>query len=80
VTRGLPPARANRTSECNTLDTGAGQWLRFLVGVLELAGAVGLLVPALVGAAAAGLAALLTGALIIRVAVLGGPPSWRSCS
>jgi hypothetical protein len=31
-------------------EIGAGQWLRFLVGVLELAGAVGLLIPALVGA------------------------------
>ena len=55
-------------------DVGAGQWLRYVVGVLELAGAIGLLIPALVGAAAAGLSALMTGALIIRAAVLGGSP------
>jgi putative oxidoreductase len=55
-------------------DIGAGQWLRHVVGVLELAGAIGLLVPAVAGAAAAGLTALVTGALLTRVAVLGGPP------
>lgn len=55
-------------------DIGAGQWLRHVVGVLELAGAIGLLVPAVAGAAAAGLTALMTGALLTRVAVLDGPP------
>jgi uncharacterized membrane protein YphA (DoxX/SURF4 family) len=55
-------------------DIGAGQWLRHVVGALELAGAIGLLVPAVAGAAATGLTALMTGALLTRVAVLGGPP------
>jgi len=43
-------------------DIGAGQWLRYLVGALEVAGGVGLLILALAGLAGLGLAALLTGA------------------
>lgn len=49
---------------------GAGQWLRYLVGTAELAGAVGLLIPRLAGLAAAGLAADMVGASIVNVAVL----------
>jgi putative oxidoreductase len=53
---------------------GVGQSFRYLVGTLELAGAVALLIPSLVGPAALGLAALMTGALLTRVAVLHGAP------
>ena len=49
---------------------GAGQWLRYLVGTAELAGAIGLLVPRLAGLAAVGLAADMAGASIINAAVL----------
>jgi putative oxidoreductase len=49
---------------------GAGQWLRYLVGTAELAGAIGLLIPRLAGLAAAGLAADMAGASIINTAVL----------
>ena len=49
---------------------GAGQWLRYLVGTAELAGAIGLLIPRLAGLAAAGLAADMVGATIINAAVL----------
>jgi putative oxidoreductase len=49
---------------------GAGQWLRYLVGTAELAGAIGLLTPWLAGLAAAGLAADLAGATIINATVL----------
>ena len=35
-------------------DIGAGQWFRLLVGVLEIAGGAGLLVPRLAGLAATG--------------------------
>jgi uncharacterized membrane protein YphA (DoxX/SURF4 family) len=49
---------------------GAGQWLRYLAGTAELAGAVGLLTPRLAGLAAAGLAADMAGATIINAAVL----------
>ena len=49
---------------------GAGQWLRYLVGTTELAGAIGLLTPWLAGLAAAGLAADMAGATITNVTVL----------
>ena len=49
---------------------GAGQWLRYLVGTAELAGALGLLTPGLAGLAAAGLAADMAGATIINATVL----------
>lgn len=49
---------------------GAGQWLRYLVGAAELAGAIGLLIPRFAGLAAAGLAADMAGASIINLAVL----------
>ncbi len=52
---------------------GFGQWLRYLTGILELAGAVGLLVPRLCGLAAAGLAAVMVGATTASVLFLGGP-------
>ena len=49
---------------------GVGQWFRYLVGTLELAGAIGLLTPWLAGLAAAGLAADMAGATIINATVL----------
>ena len=53
-------------------DIGAGQWLAYLSGTAELAGAIGLLTPWLAGLAAAGLAAVMVGATIINVAGGGG--------
>jgi uncharacterized membrane protein YphA (DoxX/SURF4 family) len=49
---------------------GAGQWFRYFVATLELAGAIGLLTPWLAGLAAAGLAADMAGATIINATVL----------
>lgn len=54
-------------------DIGAGQWLRYVVGALEVAGAVGVLVPRLVVAAATGLVALMVGATVTNVLVLQAP-------
>jgi putative oxidoreductase len=56
-------------------DIGAGAGLRVLVGALELAAAIGLLVPRLAGAAAAGLVALMVGATITNIAVLHTSPA-----
>lgn len=53
---------------------GMGQWVRFVVGVLELAGALGLLIPRLAGLAAWGLAGLLVGATATNVLILGADP------
>jgi hypothetical protein len=44
-------------------EIGVGQWLRYLTGVLELAGAIGLVVPFLSGLAALGLAGVMAGAV-----------------
>jgi uncharacterized membrane protein YphA (DoxX/SURF4 family) len=51
---------------------GAGQWFRYFVGTVELAGAIGLLTPWLAGLAAAGLAADMAGATIVNATVLHG--------
>jgi hypothetical protein len=55
-------------------DIGAGQWFRYVVGMLEIAGAVGLLIPPVAGVAAIALTALMTGALVTRAVVLDGTP------
>ena len=53
---------------------GIGQWFRYVVGALELAGAVGVLIPRLSGLAALGLICLMFGAAITNVFVLGTSP------
>ncbi|MFC5828916.1 DoxX family protein [Nonomuraea insulae] len=53
---------------------GAGQWLRYTVGVLEIVAAIGLLLPRLCGPAALGVAALMAGATITNVFLLAAPP------
>jgi putative oxidoreductase len=42
---------------------GVGQWFRYVVGALEISGAVGVLVPRLSGPAALGLVCLMVGAI-----------------
>jgi putative oxidoreductase len=53
---------------------GIGQWFRYAVGALELAGAVGVLLPRLCGLAALGLLCLMAGATLTNVLVLGTSP------
>jgi len=48
---------------------GAGQWFRYAVGVIEVAGAVGLLIPRFRGLAALGVSALLVGATITNILI-----------
>ena len=50
---------------------GLGQWLRYLTGVLELAGAITLLVPGAALYGAARLAAVMCGALLAHAAIVG---------
>ncbi|PRY35144.1 DoxX family protein [Umezawaea tangerina] len=56
-------------------EIGLGQWLRYLTGVLEVAGAIGLLVPRLCGLAALGLAGVMVGAVGTELFLVakGGP-------
>jgi putative oxidoreductase len=51
-----------------------GQWFRYLVGALEVAGAVGVLVPRLSGLAALGLVCLMVSATLTNLLVLGASP------
>lgn len=50
---------------------GLGQWLRYVTGVLEIAGALGLLVPRLCGLAALGLVGVMAGAVATELFILG---------
>ena len=53
---------------------GAGQWFRYVVGALEIAGALGVLIPRLSGLAALGLACLMAGAAVTNLFILGANP------
>jgi putative oxidoreductase len=53
---------------------GIGQWFRYVVGALEIAGAVGVLIPRLSGLAALGFVFLMVGATATNVFVLSANP------
>jgi putative oxidoreductase len=53
---------------------GVGQWFRYLVGALEIAGAVGVLIPRHSSLAALGLLCLMAGAVATNLFVLGASP------
>lgn len=54
-------------------DIGVGQWLRYLVGVCEVAAAIGLLVPRLAALAALGLTGLMAGAVVTNLLIGASP-------
>ena len=54
-------------------EIGAGQWFRYFIGAVELAGGIGLIVPRLAGPAAVGLMALMIGASYTQAVVLDEP-------
>jgi uncharacterized membrane protein len=56
-------------------EIGFGQWLRYFTGVLEIAGAIGLLIKPLCGLAALGLAGVMVGAVGTELFLVadGGP-------
>ena len=56
-------------------DIGAGQGLRLFVGICELAGAIGLLVPRLAWVAAAALVLLMVGAAVTNILALHISPA-----
>lgn len=51
---------------------GLGQWFRYLTGICELSGAIGLLIPRLSGLAASGLVGVMIGATVTNLFVLPG--------
>jgi len=54
---------------------GFGQWFRYLTASLETIGTIGLLIPAFAGYAGLLLAAVMAGAVISHLTVLGGSPA-----
>jgi putative oxidoreductase len=53
-------------------DMGAAPWFRYFIGLVELAGGVGLLVPRLAGLAAVGLCLLMVGAAVTQAVIVDG--------
>jgi len=53
---------------------GLGQWFRYLTGTLEVAGAVLLLIPRTSGLGALLLVAVMVGAVVTHVVIVGGSP------
>jgi len=53
---------------------GIGQWFRYLTGLLEVGGAIGLFVPAAATYAALLLAAVMAGAVATHLLIIGGNP------
>ena len=54
---------------------GLGQWFRYLTGLLEVAGGIGLLIPRYAFSVAVLLAVVMIGAILTHVAVVGGSPA-----
>jgi uncharacterized membrane protein YphA (DoxX/SURF4 family) len=54
---------------------GIGQWFRYLTGLLEVGGGIGLLIPRYAFYAAILLDIVMIGAVITHVAVVGGSPA-----
>jgi putative oxidoreductase len=54
---------------------GVGQWFRYVTGLLEVAGAIGLFIPRYAFYAAALLAMVRAGAVIAHLTVLGNSPA-----
>ncbi|MEU4701794.1 DoxX family protein [Nonomuraea dietziae] len=50
-------------------EIGFGRWFMYVIACVELAGAIGILIPRLAGPAALGLTALLTGAVVTQLVV-----------
>ena len=56
---------------------GLGQWFRYLTGLLEVAGGIGLLIPRYAFYAALLLVIVMIGAIITHVAIVGGSSAPR---
>lgn len=54
---------------------GFGQWFRIVTGLLEIAGAIGLLIPSFRRLSAALLAVVMCGAIGFHLTTLGGSPA-----
>ncbi|MFJ9667063.1 DoxX family protein [Streptomyces sp. NPDC101219] len=68
----LPKLIAHASAVESFDEMGWGSAGMYAIGALELAGAIGLLIPVLQSAAAIGLSAMMVGAFVVQVAVFDG--------
>lgn len=74
VAASAAPKLIGHESAAEGFDTiGWGDWFMYVIGALELAGGVGLVIPRLSGLAAIGLSLLMVGAAIFNATVLDFP-------
>lgn len=67
----LPKLTDHPSAEPSFDAIGYGDWFMYLIGALELAGAIGLLIPLLSGVTALAFIALMVGAFVYEVTVIG---------
>ncbi|MFJ5258984.1 DoxX family protein [Streptomyces sp. NPDC088387] len=72
VASALPKLTAHASAADSFHEMGWGSAGMYAVGVLELAGAIGLLIPVTQSVAAMGLSALMVGAFVVQVVYFGG--------
>ncbi len=70
VGSGAPKLFGEATAVAMFDQIGLGDWFRYLVGVLEIAGGIGLLIPRLARFAALGLCCVMVGAIVASLFVL----------
>lgn len=70
VAAGGPKLLGDATAVEMFTQIGAGQWFRYFVGAVEVAGAIGLVIPRLSGLAAIGLTGVMIGATYTSLFVL----------
>jgi putative oxidoreductase len=70
VASAIPKLVGERTAVEIFSEIGIGQWFRYLVGALELAGGIGLLIPRLSGLAAFGVLGVMVGATLTQLFIL----------
>jgi len=68
----LPKLTSNPQAVAGFDAIGFGDWFRYLIGTLELAGAVALLIPVLCGVAGIAFVGLMIGATITQITVFHG--------
>jgi uncharacterized membrane protein len=72
---GIPKWLGDDATTATFAELGAGQWLRYVIGTLEIAGAIALLIPFLAGFGALVLMGVMVGAALSEAFVLeGGDP------
>jgi len=67
---GLPKLVGEASAVAIFDQIGAGDWLRYVVGLCEVAGGIGLLVPVVAGLAATCFVLLMAGATVVQLSVV----------